>query len=118
MVTPIYASNEHRQAVELYINTCFEFAKDLSTKTKYNNYIDVVNTIIEYHNGYGKGVKENNYYDWLMIIPINISVATNGFFAGIESRNNRATVRAQKVVLEQLLLDTVDKIELLEPENE
>ena len=53
-----------------------------------------------------------------MIIPINISVATNGFFAGIESRNNRATVRAYKVVLEQLLLDTVDKIELLEPQNE
>jgi hypothetical protein len=35
--------------------------------------------LIEYHNDYGKGIKENNFYDWLMIIPINLSVATNGF---------------------------------------
>tara|TARA_R100000773_G_C4193599_1_gene98578 strand:+ start:613 stop:969 length:357 start_codon:yes stop_codon:yes gene_type:complete len=118
MVSPIYASNEHKQTVDIYINTCYEFAKDLSTKSKYNNYIDVVKTIIEYHNGYGKGVRENNYYDWLMILPINISVATNSFFAGLETKNNRATIRAYKVVLEQLLIDTVDKIELLEPQNE
>lgn len=118
MSKPIFASNEHKQTVELYINTCEQFAKDLSIKSKFNNYKDVVKTIIDYHNGYGSGVKENNYYDWLMIIPINMSVATNGFFAGIESKNNRATVRAYKVVLEQLLIETVEKIELLEPENE
>ena len=53
-----------------------------------------------------------------MILPINISVATNSFFAGLETKNNRATIRAYKVVLEQLLLDTVEKIELLEPQNE
>jgi|TARA_Y100000592_G_C5429416_1_gene297512 hypothetical protein len=114
----IYASSEHKQTVELYINTCKQFAKDVSTKSKYNNFEDVIKTIKEYHNGYGKGVKENNYYDWLMIIPINLSVATNSFFAGLESKNNRATIRAYKVVLEQLLIETVDKIELLEPENE
>tara|TARA_R110002012_G_scaffold218422_2_gene389733 strand:- start:2400 stop:2756 length:357 start_codon:yes stop_codon:yes gene_type:complete len=118
MAKPIYASNEHKQNVELYINTCIEFAKDISTKTKFNNYLEVIDTIIEYHNGYGTGVKENNFYDWLMILPINMSVATNGFFAAIESKNNRATVRAYKVVLEQLLIDTVEKIDLLEPENE
>jgi|TARA_R100000781_G_scaffold20438_2_gene15464 hypothetical protein len=118
MTNPIYASDEHRLTVEPYINSCKEFVKDIATKPKYNNYLDLLETIIEYHNGYGKGIRENNYYDWLMIIPINLSVATNGFFAGTESRNNRATIRAYKIVLEQILVETVDKIGLLETENE
>ena len=118
MANPIYASSQHEQIVDPYINACNQFAEDVSTKTKYNNFKDVTKTIIDYHNGYGKGVRENNYYDWLMIIPINLSVAVNGFFAGLETKNNRATIRAYKVVLEQLLIDAEEKIELLEPENE
>ena len=118
MIEPIYASEEHKNIIETYLMMCQEFSKDVSTKAKYNNYLDVVDTVLEYHNEYGTKAKGNNYYDWLMIIPINLSVAVNGFFAGLETKNNRATIRAYKVVLEQLLLDTVHKIELLKPENE
>ena len=118
MTKKIYASEQHRQIVEPYIDACVQFVKDIATKSKFDNYTDLLHTIIEYHNGYGKGVKENNYYDWLMIIPINLSVATNGFFAGVESRSNRATIRAYKIVLEQMLVETVDSIGLLETQNE
>ena len=118
MSKPIYASTEHKHLLEIYINSCKQFAQDVSTKNKYNNYLEVLETIIDYHNGYGRSVKENNFYDWLMIIPINLSVATNGFFAGIETRTNRATVRAYKGVLEEILIETVKKIDLLEPQNE
>ena len=118
MIVPIYASQEHQNTIEPYINMCKQFVQDVSTKTKYNNYIDVVNLILEYHNNYGKATRENNFYDWIMIIPINLSVATNGFFAGIESKKNAAIVRAYKVVLEQNLHDTVDKLDLLKLENE
>ena len=97
---------------------CKEFAKDVSSKTKYNNYKDVMQVIFEYHNGYGSGVEENNFYDWLMIIPINLSVATNAFFAGVETKLNRAVIRTYKVVLEEILQETVDKISLLETTNE
>mgnify|MGYP003650396320 FL=1 len=53
-----------------------------------------------------------------MIIPINLSVATNGFFAGVETKRNRAVIRTYKVVLEEILQETVDKISLLETTNE
>tara|TARA_R110000824_G_scaffold37238_13_gene114576 strand:- start:1047 stop:1343 length:297 start_codon:yes stop_codon:yes gene_type:complete len=95
---------------------CQDFVKDVSTKTRYNNYLDVLETIIEYHNSYGSGSRENNWYDWLVIIPINMSVATNGFFAAIETNKNRAVIRAYKTVLNEVIGDVVEKIsDLKEP---
>jgi hypothetical protein len=118
MTKPIYASAEHKTIIETYIAMCEGFAKDVSSKNRYHNYLDVVDIIIEYHNNYGVGVKENNWYDWLMIIPINVSVATNGFFAGLETNKNRAVIRAYKVVLNEMVGDVVDKIDNLEEPSE
>ena len=118
MTKLIYASAEHQMIIDSYMLMCQEFAKEVSTKSRYNNYLDVVDIIVEYHNNYGSGVKENNWYDWLMIIPINISVATNGFFAGLETNSNRATVRAYKTVLNEMIGDVVDKIDNLEEPSE
>ena len=114
----IYANNEHKVIVETFITMCKEFAKEVSTKNRYENYLEVVEIIIEYHNNYGAGSKEDNFWDWLMIIPINLSVATNGFFAGVETKSNAALVRAYRLVLNELVQDTVDKIDKIEIENE
>ena len=97
---------------------CQEFAKDVSTKSRYNNYLEVVQIIVEYHNNYGSGTKEENFWDWLMIIPINLSVATNGFFAGVETRSNSAVVRAYRLVLDEMVQDTVDKIDKIKTIND
>ena len=118
MTEPIYANDEHRVILETYITMCKEFAKEVSTKNRYNNYLEVVQIIIEYHNNYGSGTKEENFWDWLMIIPINLSVATNGFFAGVETKANAAVVRAYRVVLDELLQDTVNNIDKIEPIND
>ena len=118
MLKPIYASAEHKAIIDAYILMCDEFAKEVSSKNRYNNYLDVIATIIEYHNSYGAGVRENNWYDWLMIIPINVSIATNGFFAGLETNSNRAVIRAYKIVLNDLVIDVVDKIDELKEESE
>ena len=114
MTRPIYSSEEHKNIIENYIIMCKEFAKDVSTKTKYSNYLDVVNIIIDYHNGYGSGVKEDNWYTWLMIIPTNLSVATSGFFAGIETKANAASIRAYRVILNEMVHDVAEKIDNLE----
>tara|TARA_R110000824_G_scaffold264647_1_gene453483 strand:+ start:643 stop:999 length:357 start_codon:yes stop_codon:yes gene_type:complete len=118
MIKPIYASAEHKSIIDSYMMVCQEFTKEVSSKTRYNSYLDVVDTIVEYHNNYGSGAKENNWYDWLMIIPINMSVATNGFFAGLETNSNRAVIRAYKTVLNEMVIDTVDKIDDLKETSE
>ena len=53
-----------------------------------------------------------------MILPINLSVMTNGYLAGIETKRNAAIVKSYKIILNELLQDVITKIEKLEPINE
>jgi len=118
MTEPIYANEKHKTVIDTYLVMCQEFAKDVSTKSRYNNYLEVVEIIIEYHNNYGAGQRENNFWDWMMIIPINLAVATNGFFAGVETKSNAAVVRAYRIVLDELTQNTVDEIDKIEIIND
>ena len=118
MTEPIYANDEHRVIIDTYITMCKEFAKEVSNKNRYENYLEVVQIIIEYHNGYGQGDRENLFWEWLTIIPINLAVATNGFFAGVETRSNAAVVKSYKVCLEELVQETVNKIDKIETIND
>ena len=118
MRKPIYANTEHEVIISSYILMIKEFVRDVANDTRYNNFLEVLDILIEYHNNYGKGVRENNYWDWVMILPINLSLMTNGFLAGIETKGNAAVVRAYKVLLNEMVQDVVDKIEKLEPIND
>jgi hypothetical protein len=115
MTKPIYANNEHEVIISSYILMIKEFVRDVSNDTRWHNYLEVLDVVIEYHNNYGKGVRENNYWDWVMILPINLSILTNGFLAAIETKGNSSIVRAYKVLLNDMVQDVVDKIEKLEP---
>jgi hypothetical protein len=118
MRIPIYANNEHRVIISGYILMLKEFVRDVSNETRWQNYLEVLNIVIDYHNNYGKGNLENQYYDWLMILPINLSILTNGFFAAIETKRNSAIIRAYRVLLSDMVQDVVDKLEKLEPIND
>ena len=118
MHKPIYSSQEHKSIIEMYITMCKQFSAEVATQSRYQNYLEVLDLIIDYSNGYGEGLRENNFYDWIMIIPINVSVATSGFFAGIETKTNSAVIRAYKVVLDQMLQETATRLDALEPTDD
>ena len=118
MTKPIYANNEHEVIIGAYIAMIKEFVKDVSNETRWRNFLEVLDILIEYHNNYGKGVRENNYWDWVMILPINLSILTNGYLAAIETKGNSTIVRSYKVLLNEMVQDVVDKIEKLEPIND
>ena len=118
MTEPIYANDEHRVIIDTYITMCKEFAKEVSNKNRYENYLEVVQIIIEYHNGYGQGDRENLFWEWLTIIPINLAVATNGFFAGLETKGNSTIIRSYKIILDELVHEVANKIDNLKVEHE
>tara|TARA_R100000388_G_scaffold94287_1_gene81020 strand:- start:132 stop:494 length:363 start_codon:yes stop_codon:yes gene_type:complete len=116
----LYANNEHKVIIENYIIMLKEFVKDVANTQRYKNYTEVYDIIVEYHNNYGNNTNSNsnNWYDWLMILPINLSVMTNGFFAGIETKKNQASIRAYKILLNEMLQDVINKLENLDITNE
>ena len=114
----IYANKEHEVIISNYITMIKEFVRDVSNDVRWANYLQVFEIIIDYHNNYGKNARENNYWDWLMILPINLSVMTNGFLAGIETKGNKTVVHSYKLLLNEMLQDVVSKLEKIEPVNE
>ena len=59
MIEPIYANNEHKVIIETYITMCKEFAKEVSTKNRYENYLEVVEIILGiFIINYGAGQRE------------------------------------------------------------
>ena len=118
MRKPIYANKQHEVLLETYMSMTKDFVKDIANETKWLAYKEILDIIIEYHNNYGNNVRENNWYDWVMILPVNVSLMTNGFFAGVETKKNMSTVRAYKVLLNEMLQDIITKIEALEPVHE
>ena len=60
MTVPIYANEDHKQAVEAYISMCKDFVLEIGTKDKYEAYNEVLQIILEYHNNYGEGNREDN----------------------------------------------------------
>ena len=45
---------------ESYITMVKEFVRDVSNETRYKNFKDVLDVIIDYHNNYGKNAKGRN----------------------------------------------------------
>jgi len=115
---PIFANITHQIIVNDYLKLMLSFVKDISSPTKYQNFKEVLELIIEYHNSYGKDVNDGNWNDWLMIIPINTSVMVNGFFAGIQTKRNLESIRAYKLLLDNNLDLLVRELRDIDYQNE
>ncbi len=103
MTKPIFADATHEILINDYIKLMLTFAKEISSKSKYQNFKEVMELVIEYHNSYGEDVEQGNWNDWLMIIPINTSVMVNGYFSGIYTKRNSEIIKSYKLLLDNSL---------------
>lgn len=118
MTKPIFANTTHQILINDYLNLMLTFAKEISTKSKYQNFKEVMELVIEYHNSYGEDVEQGNWNDWLMIIPINTSVMVNGFFAGIYTKGNSEIIKSYKLLLDNSLELLVRDLREIDYNNE
>jgi len=118
MLKPIFASKQHETVILKYLNIVLDFIEDCSPETKYKNYLEILDIIIQYHNEYGTGIKQGNWNDYLMIIPINVSIMTNGFLVGLENRNNKTKIKSYKYLLNEQLDELIEDIEKIKPSFE
>jgi hypothetical protein len=117
MKKPIYANKQHELLVEGFIEVHKNFVEDLANHDREQNYLEVLDLIIDYHNNFGDNRTSGNWHDWIMIIPINLSVMTKGFLAAIETKRNRSRVHSYRVLVGELAHDIVETLETLLPKG-
>jgi len=117
MRKPIAVNQEHKILLDNYLYTICESIEDVSNESKYNDFKDVLNIIIDYHNEYSKN-NLGSYSDFMSIIPLNTTSCFSGFLAGVETKRNRPKCRAYKVLLTNLSHDLIDKLENLKLEED
>jgi hypothetical protein len=115
MKIPVCANKEHEVIIKSYIKMHKDFARDVANEQRWQSYLQILNIIIDYHNNY----RDNgNWHDWLMIIPINLTVMTNGFLSGIETKRNTTLINSYKTVINEMVHDVTDKLDNLKIASE
>ncbi len=117
MLKPIGINKQHETILDNYLLVVCESMKELSTESRYNNFLDVVDIIVKYHNQYSKE-KLGAYSDFMSIIPTNVTSCFSGFIAGVETKRNRAACRAYRTLLTQLSHNIISDMEKLELERD
>ena len=120
LLKPICLNYKHEIALSVYLEMITTSIKDITKdESKYNNFIDVANIIIEHHNNYKSDVLGMaNYQDFISLIPTHFTAMINGYLTGIENETNRNTVRVYKHILSEEAYNFIDKVQDLEIEKD
>ena len=118
MQRPIYINHEHEVIISRFLHTVIESVEEMSTPTKSEDFKDVVNIIIGYHNNYNKQSTKGYYGDFMTIIPTNLTCCVNGFIAGLTNKRNMAKCRAYKLLINEMAHKVLEDLETLELINE
>ena len=120
LLKPISLNYKHEIALRVYLEMITTTIKDITKdESKYNDFIDVANIIIDHHNNYKSDVLGvANYQDFLSLIPTHFTVMINGYLTGLENETNRSTVRVYKHILSEEGYNFIDKVQDLEIEKD
>ena len=120
LLKPICLNYKHEIALRVYLEMITTTIKDITKdESRYNNFIDVANIIIDHHNNYKSDVLGvANYQDFISLIPTHFTAMVNGYLTGLENETNRTTVRVYKHLLSEEGYNFIDKVQDLEIEKD
>lgn len=117
---PITINYIHETLINDYLSLLEQTINDVTGKneSKYQDYVDIANVVIQHHNEYKHHTGLGNYQDFMSIIPTNMSIMTTGFLAGLETKRNAKKIRAYRLFLMTYCYTLVDELEQIEWNNE
>ena len=115
---PIFINQQHEVIIKTYLDAIDDSIKEVSTLSKYHDFLDIAKIIIDYHNQYSNEKYTGNFQDFLMIIPINFSTMVSGFFCGLENKNNASQVRIHRHLLYNYGLKVIEDLRKMKPISE
>lgn len=106
-----YLNNKHQKIVESYVGSVKEviyYATEESEEGKYNEFTELIGTIITYSNNFHKGVNKNDgaKEEFAFMIPNLLFYMAIGFLQGIQKKDQQ--YNTMRVV--QKLADTAQEI--------
>tara|TARA_R100000005_G_C4939187_1_gene164534 strand:+ start:261 stop:617 length:357 start_codon:yes stop_codon:yes gene_type:complete len=116
---PIYSCIEHEVLIEDYMKSVLDGIIPLvNNQDKEIEYIEILNAIIDYHNEYGEQYNSGNYYDFLTIIPLQLSIMSSGFLCGISNKDNTLQIQIQKQLLYNRTVKVVENLHKIKLKHE
>lgn len=116
---PIYSCIEHEVLIEDYMTSVLDGVLHLVNDNERKiEYTEILNAIIEYHNEYGNQYDTGNYYDFLTIIPLQLSIMSSGFLCGISNQDNNLQIQIQKQLIYTKTIQVVENLHKLKINNE
>ena len=117
MLKPLGINKQHEVILDTYLLTVCESMRELSTESRYNNFLDVIDIIVKYHNKYSTK-KLGAYSDFMSIIPTNVTSCYSGYLAGVENTKNRSMCRAYRTLLTELSHNIISDLEKIQLEKD
>ena len=119
MKKPVCLNYQHEVLLQEYISTISMYIKEVTkSNSKYKDFIDVADVIIEHHNNYKSDVLgQANYQDFMSIIPTHFTCMCNGYLTGLETKDNSSSVRLYKHIISEQSFNLVEKLQNLEIEK-
>ena len=120
LLKPICLNYKHEIALSIYLEMITTTIKDITKdESKYKDFIDVANIIIEHHNNYRKDVLVlANYQDFISLKPTHFTAMVNGYLTGLENEKNRNTVRLYKHLLSEEGYNFIEKVQDIKIERD
>lgn len=113
----ICCSDYHRIIIKDYYKGLREALEDLEIKdTKLLN--EVLRTILNYSNEFSDNNENEYFYEWLRIIPTNMTYAISGFIAGIQNDKDKTKYELSHLDIIENAVQCIYRLPLITLEDE
>jgi hypothetical protein len=113
-----FVNEIHKIIILDYMQMIFEYVQEVSTKEKQKDFEEIVLLLIEYHNSYNKDKHSGNWLDFLYLIPVNLSLITQGYLSALKTKSNKDKINTYKFMVSAKLEEVVSKLNEIKPINE
>jgi hypothetical protein len=117
-----YVNYQHNIIVNTFLGDMITKVADVGSDKSFSEVVTLINIVIDYHNEFNKtGGHEGYLQDYLNIIPINVTVAIQGYLIGISSCNDDANFNEMLLLRKEITeksYDCVDKLQGIKIEKD
>ena len=105
-----YINYEHKILVENHLKLIKDQLKHVINKYKYRKAVEMIKIICEYSDNYKYTLYSGNFYDFLLIIPLQTTLMLNGLLLGCQTKNNKEEMESLRFFIAQRTEDLVSKL--------